>query len=236
MWKKTISALLSLSLIFLLCISVSADASNLLSDYASLNWQGDKLYLDKGSGSMYFKRNSDKMVQEATLSIDIEQGSTGFLFYIDIGNGKKKGDKGYCSIQFFDENNKELLGRSTGAAENLENYVRYSVGEDEKFYPIPSGAKTVTVKLSASGEGSGDNVNVYYRNFSLFFSDNIPLSDPADDEVFMNSSTSLSKVEIGLTPYTRWIWVGIVFLVAMSFYLIRVWRQKYSTPKLNNGK
>ena len=236
MWKKTISALLSLSLIFLLCISVSADASNLLSDYASLNWQGDKLYLDKGSGSMYFKRNSDKTVQEATLSIDIEQGSTGFLFYIDIGNGKKKGDKGYCSIQFFDANNKELLGRSTGAAENLENYVRYSVGEDEKFYPIPSGAKTVTVKLSASGEGSGDNVNVYYRNFSLFFSDNIPLSDPADDEVFMNSSTSLSKVEIGLTPYTRWIWVGIVFLVAMSFYLIRVWRQKYSTPKLNNGK
>lgn len=233
MVKKILSAFLSLSFIFLLNISVSAEAPNLLSDYTNLDWQGDKLYLDKGSGAVYFQRNSDKTVQEANLALDVEQGSSGFLFYIDIGNGNKKGDKGYCSIQFFDEDNKELLGRSTGMIENSENYVRYSVGEDEKFYPVPEGAKTVKIKLSAEGEGNGENVNVYFRNFSLFFSDEIPLCDPTD-EALMDSSTSLSQVEIGLTPYTHWIWVGFVLLVALSFYLIRMWRQKYSTPKLNN--
>ncbi|HBH95925.1 MAG TPA: hypothetical protein DDX91_09225 [Ruminococcaceae bacterium] len=234
MWKKTISCLLSLTLGILLSISVSANEPNILSDYTNLDWRGDTLYLDKGSGAIYFQRNDDGSAQKATLSIDVEQGSTGFLFYVDVGNGNKKGDGGFCSIQFYDGNNKELLGRSTGTAENLEHYVRYYIGEDERFYPIPDGAKKLTVTLSAWGEGRSANVNVYYRNFSLFFSDNIPLSDSAADEVYMKSSSSLSKVEVGLTPYTRWIWIGIVFLVALSFYLIRVWRQKYSTPKINS--
>ncbi|MDE7281787.1 MAG: hypothetical protein K2N36_08630, partial [Ruminiclostridium sp.] len=233
MWRKIVSALLILSIGFLLGISVSAEEPNSLSDYVNLDWKGDQLYLDKESGAVYFQRNDSKTAQEAYLELDIEQSSTGFLFYIDIGNGTKKGDSGYCSLQFFDGNGSELLERSTGIIEKSENYVRYSVGENEKFFPVPKDAKTVKIKLGVIGEGNGDRVNVYYRNFSLFFSDSIPLCDPVDGEL-MDSSTSLSKVEIGLTPYTRWIWVGIVFLVAMAFYLIRVWRQKYSTPKLNN--
>ncbi len=235
MQRKIVSSLLILSIAFLLGISVSAEEPNSLSDYVNLDWKGDQLYLDKESGAVYFQRNEDKPAQEAYLELDVEQSSTGFLFYIDIGNGTKKGDSGYCSLQFLDENGSELLERSTGVIEKSENYVRYSVGEDEKFFPVPKDAKTVKIKLSVTGEGSGDRVNVYYRNFSLFFSDSIPLCDPVDEK-FMDSSTSLSKVEIGLTPYTRWIWVGIVFLVAMAFYLIRVWRQKYSTPNLNNKR
>lgn len=233
MRKRITSSLLFLSLLIIFSASVSAEAPNLLSDYTNLDWQGDALYLDKESGSVYFKRNSDNTVQTATAALEIERDSTGFLFYIDIGNGASKGDSGYCTLQFFDNNGKELWERSTEISEKSENYVRYSIGENEKFYPVPEGAETVIIKLSVTGEGSGDKVNVYYRNFSLFFSESIPLCDPTDKAV-MDSSTSLSKVEIGLTPYTRWIWVGIVFLVAMSFYLIRIWRQKYSAPRFKN--
>ena len=237
MGRKIVSTLLSLSLAFsiafLLGISVYAEEPNSLSDYVNLDWKGDQLYLDKESGAVYFQRNEGKPTQEAYLELYVEQGSTGFLFYIDIGNGAKKGDSGYCSLEFLDSSGNVLFERSTGIVEKTDNYVRFSVGEDEKFFPLPKDAETVRIKLNVTGEGSSDRVNVYYRNFSLFFSDNIPLGDPTDEEL-MDSSTSLSKVEIGLTPYTRWIWVGIVFLVAMAFYLIRVWRQKYSTPKLND--
>lgn len=237
MGRKIVSTLLSLplafSIAFLLGISVYAEEPNSLSDYVNLDWKGDQLYLDKESGAVYFQRNEGKPTQEAYLELDVEQGSTGFLFYIDIGNGAKKGDSGYCSLEFLDSSGNVLFERSTGIVEKTDNYVRFSVGKDEKFFPLPKNAETVRIKLNVTGEGSSDRVNVYYRNFSLFFSDNIPLGDPTDEEL-MDSSTSLSKVEIGLTPYTRWIWVGIVFLVAMAFYLIRVWRQKYSTPKLND--
>ncbi|MDE6580053.1 MAG: hypothetical protein K2K41_05930, partial [Ruminiclostridium sp.] len=142
MWRKNISALLLLSIVFLSSVSVSAEEPNSLSDYVHLDWKGDQLYLDKESGAVYFQRNDSKPAQKAYLELDIEQGSTGFLFYIDIGNGTKKGDSGYCSLQFLDEKGNELLERSTGVIEKSENYVRYSVGEDEKFFPVPRGAKT----------------------------------------------------------------------------------------------
>lgn len=233
MYKKFVSALSAVTAALLLSISSGAEESNALLNYADLNWQGDKLFLDKESKALYFGQENDKTEeQEATLTIDIEQGSTGFLFYVDIGNGAKRGDSGYCLIRFLDEKGTEIFGKSTGLITDSENYVRYSVGENEKFYPLPDGAKTVQIVLRASKNSSGDRVNAYFRNFSLFFSDNIPLCQQ-DNEPLMKSSTSLSKVEIGLTPYTRWIWVGFIFLVAMAFYLIRVWRQKYAVTKLN---
>lgn len=238
MWKKITSSLLFFPLVFLLNASVNADAPNVLSDYVNLDWVGDPLYLDKESNSIYFKRSDGKNAQEATVTLDVEQSSTGFLFYMDAGNGNNRGDSGYCIIRFLDENNRDVLSRSTGLIAHSTNYVRYYFGEDEKFYPLPKNAKKVKIQLNVDENSSGERVNVYFRNFSLFFSNEMPLCEEEDNvgTVLMKNSTSLSKVEIGLTPYTRWIWVGIVFMVAMAFYLIRVWRQKYSTPKLNNKK
>ena len=237
MWKKIISCLLFFSLVFLLSASVNADAPNVLSDYVNLNWEGDSLYLDNESRAIYFKRSDDKNAQEAAVTLDIEQGSTGFLFYMDAGNGNNRGDSGYCLISFLDENNREVLGRSTGIIAHSTNYVRYYFGEDEKFYPLPENAKKVKIQLNVDENSSGERVNVYFRNFSLFFSNEMPLceEDPLDT-VLMKNSTSLSKVEIGLKPYTRMIGYIVVFLVALAFYLIRVWRQKYSTPKLNDKR
>lgn len=236
MFKKIASLLLSLFLIFPLVNSVNAEETNLLSDYANLDWKGDTLYLDKESNAIFFKRKESQASQRAEVYFDIEQGSSGFLFYIDMGNGNSNGDSGYCNIRFFNDDGTEIFTSGTGFVSNFKNYARFFIGEDEAFYPLPDKAKKVKIELNVTQSGSTkENVQVYFRNLSLFFSKDMPLCK-AEDMPLMKKSDSLSKVEIGVTPYIHLIWIGFIFLIAMSFYLIRVWRQKYSTPKLNGKK
>ena len=63
----------------------------------------------------------------------------------------------------------------------------------------------------------------------LFCSSEKPLTQ---ELTYMNSIAGLTKVEVGLNPWLRWIWVGAVFAVAMVFFLVRKMREKYKSPEI----
>lgn len=213
---------------------ICAEDRNCLKNYHTAEWSGDSIYLDKSSNSLFFKKDQDKSRQTAAISIDIEQGSSGFLFYVDIGNGSHNDDNGYCTISFYDENKEMLLSVSTGIVKNLDNYSRFSIGKNESYFPLPEDAKTAEITINSTQSGNDENINVYFKNFTLLVSNEVPLL-PEEKIDFMNSTIGLTKVEIGLTPMTRWIWVAIVFLVALSFLFIAKWQQKYKTAKIMKG-
>lgn len=209
----------------------STDSVNLLADYTSANWQGDTLYLDEPSTAIYFMPN-DKKEQSATVVFERSEADTGFYFRADAGNGGNSGkDSGYCTIGFFDEEKNLLLSLSSGQIQNLDNYTRFYIGEEATYFPIPQKTKTVEVTLHAVQNSSGKRVNVYFRNLLLCFGKEKPLM-LYEKKLYLDSSAGLTKVEIGVTQTTRFIWIGIIFLVALAFYIIRLWQQKYATAKV----
>lgn len=216
--------------------------ANLLSDYRNLTWTGDQIYYDDYSAAVYFA-NADKENQSAAVTLDVEQGMTGFMFRIDGGNGAGEGfgtssgieDSGFCTVTFYDSEHKVIFSISTGKISGFENYSRFSIGEETSYYPIPEGAKTVEIALTAEQKGDTKKVHMYFRNLALFFSSEIPLSPADSNTLYMNASGGLSRVEVGISPYERYLWIGIVFLVAMTFFGIGVWRQRYKTAKVMKG-
>lgn len=213
-------------------IPEASDNPNLLGDYTSAEWSGDTLYLDEPSTSVYFKKIPEVNKQSAVLTFKRDKKDTGFYFRIDAGNGANSGgDSGFCTLSFYGEGHRQLLSLSTGLIQGFDNYSRFYIGEETSYFPIPEDAETVEVVLNAEQKGSGEKVNIYFRNLSLHFSGEKPLL-PDEKKLYLDSTPGLTKVEIGITPMTRYIWIGIVFLVALAFYLIRIWRQKYSTAKV----
>lgn len=220
----------------------AAENTNLLKDYKDRLWSGDQIYYDAYSASVYFI-NSDKETQSASVTLEVEQGMTGFMFRIDGGNGAGEGfgansgieDSGFCTVTFYDDEGNSLFGVSTGVISGLENYARFSIGEETKYYPVPEGAKTAEIVLSADQKGKTDNVHMYFRNLALYFSSEIPLMSADKDILYMEASTGLSRVEVGVSSFDRYLWIGIVFLVALAFFIISVWRQKYKTPTVMKG-
>lgn len=210
----------------------SAETENLLADYARLEWQGDTLYLDQPSAAVYFM-SSGKEEQRAILPLNIEEEPTGFYFRIDGGNGLGH-DSGYCTLTFFDGEHNALYSVSTGLIENFDNYSRFSIGNEVNYFPVPKGAETVEIALNARQTGDSGRVNMYFRNLALFFDNERPLL-PQENLLYMESTAGLTKVEIGVTEFTRYLWIGVVFLVAISFYLIRRWQDKYKTARVIKG-
>lgn len=220
----------------------AAESTNLLKDYKDLLWSGDQIYYDAYSTSVYFI-NADKETQSASVTLEVEQDMTGFMFRIDGGNGAGEGlgansgieDSGFCTVTFYDDERNSLFGVSTGVISGLENYTRFSIGEETKYYPIPEGAKTARIVLSADQKGKTDNVHMYFRNFALYFSNEKPLMTADKNILYMEASTGLSRVEVGVSSFDRYLWIGIIFLVALAFFIISVWRQKYKTPTVMKG-
>lgn len=217
---------------------------NLMDNYKKMDWTGNQVYYDAYSTAIYFKNNG-MGAQSAVLTLDVKEGMTGFMFRTDAGNGTGEGfssnsgsgyeDSGFCTVTFYDDEHSSLFGVSTGVISGFENYTRFSIGEEAKYYPIPEGAKTVEVVLSAEPKGHTDKVHMYFRNFALYFSKEKPLL-PADSSVlYMEAATGLSRVEVGVMPYERYLWIGVIFLIAVAFFVIRVWRQRYETPKIMKG-
>ena len=213
-------------------ITEESDNPNLLGDYTSAEWSGNKLYLDEASTSVYFKKNPDSANQSAVLTFKRDSKDTGFYFRIDAGNGANSGgDSGFCTLSFYGEGHEQLLSLSTGSIQGFDNYSRFYIGEETSYFPIPENTETVEVVLNAEQKGEGERVNTYFRNLSLHLSGEKPLL-PDEKKLYLDSTAGLTKVEIGITPMTRYIWIGVIFLVALAFYIIRIWRQKYSTPKV----
>ncbi|MCM1054083.1 MAG: hypothetical protein NC394_01065 [Bacteroides sp.] len=211
-------------------LSENANA-NLLAEYASAEWTGDPLYLDEPSAAVYFK-SRDSREQSAALTFERNEADTGFYFRIDAGNGANSGgDSGCCTISFFDEEKNLLFSLSTGLIKNFDNYSRFYIGEETSYFPIPEKAKTVEITLNAEQNGKSGRVNIYFRNPVLYMSGEQPLL-PYENKTYLESAAGLAKVEIGVTKATRYIWIGIVFVVALVFYIIRMWRQKYSTARV----
>lgn len=204
---------------------------NLLGNYTSADWNGDTLYLDEPSTSVYFMSNDNKE-QSAVLIFERNEAETGFYFRIDAGNGGGSGgDSGFCTLSFYDEEHNQLLSLSTGQIQGLDNYTRFYIGEETSYFPVPKKTKTVEISLNAVQNGTGGRVNVYFRNLSFHLSGEKPLM-PDEKKIYFDNTPGLTKVEIGVASSARYIWIAVIFLVALSFYIIRMWQQKYSTAKV----
>ena len=205
--------------------AVYADEANLLASYGSMDWQGDSLALDSASGAVYFSGDSSE--QQAVLEIKAE--GTGIYFSVDAGNGVNTSDSGYCTLEFCGEEGQVLSSVSTESIKGLENYSRFYIGSEKSYYPLPEGTENVVITLHAERSGNSGKVNVYFRNFMLYMSSEKPLTDPV---ALMSSIQGLTKVEAGLNPWVRWIWVGVIFAVALVFYFVRKMREKYKTAEV----
>lgn len=218
--------------------------ANMLNNYRKMDWTGNQVYYDAYSTAIFFKNNGSE-TQSAVLTLDVEEEMTGFMFRTDAGNGAGEGfssspgsgyqDSGFCTVTFYGDEHNSLFGVSTGVICGLGNYTRFSIGEETKYYPVPEGAKTVEIVISAEPKGHTDNVHMYFRNFALYFSNEKPLLPADGNALYMEAAAGLSRVEIGVLPYEKYLWVGVVFLVALSFFIIRVWRQRYETPTVMKG-
>lgn len=212
----------------LMASTVVAEAVNLLADYGEADWQGDSLFLDSASGAVYFE-SDDGSLQSAVLEMAAE--GTGIYFSVDAGNGVNTGDSGYCTLEFCGQDGKVLSSVSTGSIKGFENYSRFYIGSEGNYYPLPDGTEKIVISLYAEPKGNSGKVNVYFRNFMLYLSSDKPLKVP-EDTVFMSSITGLTKVEVGLNPWVRWVWIGAVFVVALVFYFVRRMREKYRTTEV----
>lgn len=230
--RKIFSAASAVILAVLTPLYIFAE-ENALGNYQGLNWQGDRLFFDEYSGSLYFKGDSEKEKQTASFSVDIDSQSTGFFFYADGGNGKGA-DSGYVTLTVYDNENNSLFSSSTGNVEGFANFSRFSIGDENHYYPIPKEGKRIEVAFTALQKDKGEKVGIYFRNFSLFLSGEKPLLLP-DKMELMETKAGLSKVEVGITAADRWVWIVTVFLVAIVFLIIAKWRQKYSVAKVMKG-
>ena len=207
--------------------AVKADVVNLLADYGTADWQGDSLAFDSTSGAVYFN-GGDGSEYYAVLEIAAE--GSGIYFSVDAGNGVNTSDSGYCTLEFYGEEGEVLSSVSTGSIKGFENYSRFYIGSEGSYYPLPKGTEKIVVGLHGVHNNTG-RVNIYFRNFMLYMSSEKPLKEP-EDTVYMSSIAGLTKVEVGLSPWLRWIWIGLIFLVAMAFYFVRKMREKYRTAEV----
>lgn len=203
--------------------AVSADEVNLMASYGSADWQGDSLTFDSASGAVYFGGNGS----ELSAVLEIKAEGTGVYFRVDAGNGVNTSDSGYCTVEFCTEEGQVLSSVSTGSISGLENYSRFYMGSEDSYYPLPNGTDKLVVNLHA--EGKSGKVNVYFRNFALFFSSEKPLGEPVAS---MGSIAGLSKVEVELDLWIRWVWIGLVFAVSLVFYFVKVVRDRYKTAEV----
>lgn len=224
----------------LFAVRVNAEASdfaesvNLLTDYISADWSGDTLYLDEPSTAVYFM-SGDSKEQSSVLTFERNASDTGFYFRIDAGNGANSGgDGGYCTVSFYDEEHSLIFSLSTGLIQGFDNYSRFYIGEEANYFPIPEKTKTVEISLNAVQKGKSGRVNIYFRNPVLYFSSEKPLL-PYENKMYLESTAGLTKVEIGVTKATRYIWIGLIFFVALAFYIVRMWQQKYSTARVTKA-
>ena len=206
--------------------TVSAEEANLLASYGSAHWQGDSLALDGASGAVYFDGGE---VAERSAVLEVAAEGSGIYFSVDVGNGVNTRDSGYCTLEFCGEGGEVLSSVSTGSISGLENYTRFYIGSEGKYYPLPEGTEKIVVSLHAAAKENSGAAKVYFRNFMLFVSSEKPLTEAT---ALMESIVGLTKVEVGIDPWVRWIWVGAVFAVALVFYFVRRMREKYRTAEV----
>ena len=224
---KLLGAVAAAAAVFVMAGPAYADELNLIADYEKAEWHGDSLSYDSSSGALFFVNNNDGTEKNAVLEITAQ--GTGIYFSVDVGNGANTGDSGHCTVEFCGEDGQVLSSVSTGSINGLENYSRFYIGSEESYYPMPEGTEKIAISLHAVPDGNTGSVNVYFRNFMLFFSDEKPLGKPDAD---MNSIEGLTRVEVGLDPWARWVWVGAIFAVALAFYFVRKMMDKYKSPKI----
>lgn len=221
-----------------LCPLASAEYKadeNLLSEYQSLSWNGDALSYDGYSKTLSFTASEGKADYSSQLVIALlEDTAKGFMFYTDIGNGQTTSDFGAVSLEFLDGDGKVIAKASSEVINSRKNYHRCSCGKDSEFYPTDENAKSVRVTMTATDADGDGKINVFFRNFYLLFSDAQIMSSikPSEIPSVMETSSELSIVEVGNIGLSRWLWVGIIAVVAFAFYFLRLSRQKSNKSSL----
>lgn len=216
--------------------------ANVFAEYYALDgWNGHGLYYDNNSGAVFFilrkdAREGDSLefpstdaVQSTEYAFDLPSTlPSGFCFSIDIGNGSEKVDSGTAELIFYDEKGEPVLSTSSGTISGSKNYKRYSIASETGYFPVPNTAKTVKLKLSATSVDDDYMIDVYFRNISLIFSNTKDVMTTAATALNMDISDDLSIVEIGTNEFMHWVWVGIIFCVAIIFFVIRTARDRIS--------
>ena len=211
-------------------------AANHLDEYYRLDWAGDDLYYDQSSKAMFFKHADGKSTQTASYTITFEEAPAGFWFYTDMGNGSTDGDNGTVEISVIDKNGDSLFSVSSESIVNENSFRRHYLGKEDAYYPIDKNAAAITVTLTANDVDGGQLVDVYFRNLSLVFGNEEQTDYAQQDLLHLYSGDSLGRVEIGNYDFARWLWIGIIFVVAIIFYIIRMKKKKYASPKVIQPK
>ena len=217
--------------LFSLCASVCAEYKtdeNLLGNYVEILWSGDSLQYDSYSQTLSFI-NKGKADYNAEFIIDLpEAKAKGFMFYADLGNGQTTADFGAVTLEFLDKDGASLAKSASEIINAQTNFRRCFCGKSSEFFPVDENSASVRVTLTANDADADGKINVYFRNFCLLFSDKQIMSSvkPSEIPATMKLSDELSKVEIGNVGLSRWLWVGIIVIVAFLFYFLRVHKQK----------
>lgn len=213
--------------------AAAPESVNLLNEYFRLDWTGDSLYYDENSKAMFFRHIDGKTAQQASYTVTFDgEAPAGMWFYTDIGNGSTGGDNGTVEISVSDKNGECLFSINSETVVNEDNFRRHYLGKETGYYPLGENSASVTVTLSANDVDGGNLVDVYFRNLCLMTGTKEQTDFVRQELIHLYSTDKLEKVEIGNYDFTRWLWIGIVFVVAFIFYLIRLRRKKYETPKI----
>ena len=211
-------------------------STNHLNEYYRLDWTGDDLYYDESSKAMFFKHADGKTTQTASYTVTFENAPAGLWFYTDLGNGNTDGDNGTVEISITDQNGDSLFSISSENIAKENSFRRHYLGKESAYYPISENAAAVTVTFTANDVDGGQLVDVYFRNLSLVFGSEEQTDYAQEELLHLYSGDSLERVEIGNYDFARWLWIGIIFVVAMIFYFIRMQKKKYATAKVIQPK
>lgn len=242
--KKALSIVISAAILLTAQLPVygeeeaqtASEKTNHLDEYYRLDWTGDDLYYDESSKAMFFRHSGEKTTQTASYTVTFEEAPAGLWFYTDLGNGSTEGDNGTVQITITDRKGDVLFSISSETITNENSFRRHYLGKEDAYYPISKNAAAITVTLTANDVDGGQLVDVYFRNLSLVFGSEEQTDYAQEELLHLYATDSLDRVEIGNYDFARWLWIGIIFVVAIFFYVIRMKKKKYATAKVIQPK
>lgn len=202
--------------------------TNILSDYTTLVWDGDDMYFENGEYPVMFfgEKNAEApKTYTSSYTIDLpEITPSGFYFSIEMGNNYiidlENPDTISAQLKFLDADGNALLTSNSGEISENKEYHAYSLGTADKYYAVPDGAVKCQLTLTTS-YNTGSTIDAFYRNLNLTFSSDKEI-DPTSYSNYlpsMSDSGAIASVQSQSVTASKYIWIGIIFVVALVMFL-----------------